>query len=138
MARKATSRNSSLNDENVNDDAPAAAEQPTNKAAAIGGNIKGLHQDIRTAYDEIEQLKKERGEINAKIKAKRENMEALGITKSAFDDAMSYINSTPEKREGYDTAYIIAREALGAPVKGAQADLFGEAVKEENDEQEST
>lgn len=136
MARRATKRNSSLNDETVNDDAPRQEQaQETNKLAVMGGNIKGLHDDIRLAYEEIEQLKKERKAINDQIKAKREVMEAKGITKNAFDDAMAYINSTPEKREGYDTAYIIAREALGAPVKGAQADLFGDPVTDATEEE---
>lgn len=104
-------------------------ENDNDKIAALGGNIRGLHEDIQGSYAKIEQWKKERGEINAKIKAERESMEAKGMTKDAFDDAMAYVNSTPEKREGYDTAYLICREALGAPVKGAQADLFGLAVK---------
>lgn len=118
-------------------DEAAGESEPVN-LAAMGGNIKGLHEDIRSSKERIDQWKKERKAINDKIKAERETMEAKGITKDAFDDAMSYVNSDADKREGYDTAYIIAREALGAPVKGAQADLFGEAVKvEDNDDQEN-
>lgn len=111
----------------------AAGENQNEKVAAMGGNIKGLHEDIRASKERIDQWKKERKAINDKIKAERETMEAKGMTKDAFDDAMAYINSDADKREGYDTAYIICREALGAPVKGAQADLFGLAVKTDED-----
>lgn len=113
------------------DDSPLPPPPQDNKTAIMGGNIKGLKENIKHSYDEIEQLKKERQEINAKIKAIRESMEAQGITKTAFDAAMSYVNMDPDRREGFDTAYIIAREGLGSPVKGAQIDLFGNAVTDD-------
>jgi hypothetical protein len=103
----------------------------------MGGNIRGLHDEIKSSYDKIEQWKKERKAINDQIKAEREKMEARGITKLAFDAAMSYVNLDQEKREGFDTAYLIAREGLGQPVKGAQADLFGEATTDEQQEGET-
>lgn len=112
-------------DEDFDDNVP---QNQNDQIAKIGGNIAGLHDDIRASKSRIDQWKKERKAINDKIKAERETMEAKGMTKNAFDDAMAYIDATPDKREGYDTAYIICREALGAPVKGAQADLFGMAV----------
>ena len=132
MARKGTVRKSMLTDEDegIQEDAPPAAasneDEEANPRALIGGNIAGLHDDCREAHEEITQLKKDRQEINAKIKAVRERMEAKGITKTAFDAAMSYVEMSPERREGFDTAYLIAREGLGAPVKGAQAELFSE------------
>ncbi len=98
--------------------------KPEEKISQMGGNIKGLHDEIRDGYEKIEKLKEERSAINAKIKAIREDMNAKGIVKDAFDAAMTYANMAPERREGFDTAYIIAREAVGLPVKGAQADLF--------------
>jgi hypothetical protein len=112
-------------------------ESTSSNVAQMGGNIEGLYDDIKGSYDKIEQWKKDRQEINAKIKAERERINAKGIVKIAFDAAMSYVNMDPERQEGYDTAYIIAREALGKPVKGAQADLFAADEKEvdqENDE----
>lgn len=113
-------------DEEFDDNVP---QNQNDQIAKMGGNIKGLHEDIKSSYDRICQWKKERKAINDKIKAERETMEAKGITKTAFDAAMHYIDMDADKREGFDTGYIIAREGLGAPVKGAQADLFGMAVE---------
>lgn len=110
-----------------------AAGEQTENVSAMGGNIKGLQDDIRQAKERIDQWKKERKAINDKIKAERETMETKGITKMAFDAAMHYVDMDADKREGFDTAYIITRESLGAPVKGAQADLFGLAVKADED-----
>ncbi len=102
----------------------------------IGSNIAGLNEDISAARDKILSLKKERAEINAKIKAECARIEAKGITKRAFDAAMSYMDLDVSGREGYDQSYIISRAAMGLPVKGAQLDMFEE--KEEGDVSEVT
>ena len=101
----------------------ATARKEKQAPAEIGGNIKGLHDDIAAARDEIVGLEKERQSINAKIKAARERLEAKGITKKGFAAALSYFKADPEQREGFDQAYLISREAMGLPVKGAQLDL---------------
>ena len=100
----------------------------------MGGNIDGLFEKIAEARDSIVDLKKKRGEINAEIKAKREGMEALGITKKAFDLALSHFESSPEQREGFDDAYILAREGMGLKVKGAQLDMFNKDKKDQEDD----
>lgn len=99
------------------------AAEPHN-VVKLGGNLDPLKQDIMEARDKVLALKKKRDEINADIQSIRTNLEAKGITKKAFDDALRYFEQDPDKRAGYDEAYIIAREAMGFAVKGAQLDMF--------------
>jgi hypothetical protein len=104
-----------------------AKENPNEgNVVKMGGNIGPLKEDIVKARDKVLELKSKRSEINADLKAIRENLEAKGITKSAFDSALRHYEKDPEQREGYDQGYIIAREAMGLPVIGAQMDMFTE------------
>lgn len=102
----------------------------------LGGNITGLMDEIARKRDEIIDLKKKRSEINARIKEKIEAMNAKGITKDAFRAALSYFESAPEQREGYDIAYALAREGMGQPIKGEQLSLLPEDNKSQKEESE--
>lgn len=93
-------------------------------APQMGSNIGGVLDFVRNAKERVIELKKKRTEINAELKAIREGVEAKGVQKRAFDLALSYFESDPEQREGFDESYIIAREAMGLKVKGAQLDIF--------------
>lgn len=129
MARQASKRNSMLTEPDAEGEAEQEAPAKTTleeKVAKMGGNIRPLQQDVRKAKDDIDKLVLERKAINAKIKEKRESMANLLGSKRAFDLASEYVDLTDNQKDGFDTAYIIARESLGAPVKGAQADLFNE------------
>jgi len=106
----------------------AKAQQKEQNVVEMGGNISGLMEGIASARDKIIELKKKRGEINAEIKAVRESMEAKGVQKRAFDLALSYFESAPEQREGFDSSYLLAREGMGMKVKGAQLDLLEESA----------
>ena len=86
-------------------------------------NLTELKDKIVKAAADVNAAKDERQEINADIKAIRENLHAKGIKKEAFDMAMRYMGWDADRREGFDLAYDIVREALGMPVK-AQGDLF--------------
>lgn len=99
-------------------------ENAHKNVVAMGGNITGLMESIAKTRDNIIQWKKDRAEINAKIKEARESMEAKGITKRAFDLALGYFEAAPEQRDGFDTAYHLAREGMGLPVRGEQLDIF--------------
>lgn len=103
------------------------------KMLQMGGNIQGLQEEIKNSKEKIDQWKKERKAINDQIKAEREKMEAKGITKRAFDAAMSYVDLTEDQQAGYDNAYIVAREALGKPIAGAQIDFLFEASQGEGE-----
>lgn len=111
------------------------AREKKEKAAPpqIGGNIKGLHDKIAAGRDKVIELKAKRADINAKIGEVRASMEAMGVPKAAFDASLKYFEQDPDKRAGYDNGYIIAREAMGLPVKGAQLDLLGDDA--ENDQE---
>jgi N-acyl-D-aspartate/D-glutamate deacylase len=107
-----------------------AKKEKQHNVVELGGNISGLLESVATARDKIIQLKKKRMEINSEIKAIREGMEAKGIVKKSFDLALSYFEASPEQREGLDEGYLLAREGMGLPVKGAQLELDVEPKKE--------
>lgn len=88
-------------------------------------NSKAMFKDIQTAAAEIMEHKKQRQSINSKIKAIREDMEAKGIDKVAFDDGMKYFEANKKAREGYDVSRQMVQEALAA----AQEDLFGHTTR---------
>lgn len=93
----------------------------------MGGNLMGLLESIAESRDKIIQWKKERGELNANIKAEREKIEAKGVTKLAFDRALAYFESSPEQRDGFDVGYAIAREGMGFPIK-EQLNMFDPSI----------
>lgn len=107
----------------------AKAKEKEQNVVQMGGNISGLLSSVAETRDKIIKLKAKRGEINSEIKALREGMEAKGVTKKAFDLALSYFESSPEQREGFDDGYLIAREGMGLKVKGAQLDLLDPVEK---------
>lgn len=96
----------------------------------LGHNLSETMKKIQKAIGNVNKLKDDRKAINADIQAIREGLEALGIHKVAFDMAMRYLSWEPEKRQGFDLAYSLVREAGGLPI---QADLFAEAEKTKSD-----
>lgn len=87
-----------------------------------GSNITALKKDITDGVGKIEKLKEERAGINDAIAAVRSDLQAKGIHKKALDMAMTYMNMDADKREGFDIAYDIVREAIGLPFS-AQGEL---------------
>ena len=87
-----------------------------------GSNISKLKKDVKAGVDKIEALKMDRTGINEAIGAIKADLEAKGIPKKALDMAMTYLNMDPDKREGFDIAYDIVREAIDLPVE--HPDLF--------------
>lgn len=110
----------------------AKTKQTPNERAQIGGNIEGLKADLAAWRDEHIKAERERKAINDKLAEIRSKAEAVGITKKAFADALRYYKEDQEKRQGYDNAYILAREAFGLPINGAQLDLFKEEGTDAN------
>lgn len=96
----------------------------------IGHNITELKKKVAKAIQSVKSLKEERTETNAAIAEVRASMEAAGIHKAAFDMAMRYLAWEPEKREGFDLAYAICREAGGLPMA---EDLFAAAERLEKE-----
>lgn len=98
-----------------------------------GSNLTDKMKKIQSAITDIRQEKENRAETNAEIAAIRESMSALGIPKAAFDMALRYLDWEPEKRQGFDVAYALVREAGGLPLQG---DLFmqAEALAKDVDE----
>lgn len=88
-----------------------------------GSNLAALKNEVKLGVDQIVKLKEERSAINDKIGEVRSALAAKSIPKKALDMAMSYMNMDPDKREGFDIAYQIVREAINLPIDG-QGDLF--------------
>ena len=101
--------------------------------AKMGGNISSLKQDLATWRDKHLELEAKRADVNADLAAIRAKAEANGIPKKAFADALRYFKEDPDKRAGYDNGYILAREAFGLPINGAQLDLFVDESDEGED-----
>lgn len=95
-----------------------------------GENLRDLKQQIADAVHDIKQAKLDRADVNADIQAIRERMASKGIPKAALDMAMRYMEWDEDKREGFDVAYALVREACGAPL---QEDLFQAADRMAND-----
>lgn len=88
-----------------------------------GSNITSLKKDVKKGVQKIEELKLERAGVNAKIAEVKADLDAKGIPKKALDMAMTYLNMDPDKREGFDIAYEIVREAIELPLETAQMDM---------------
>lgn len=98
---------------------------------ASGQNLTKTLDEIRGIMVKINKNKDRRAEVNADIQALRDKAVTLGIPKSALDMAMRYLDWEPEKREGFDLAYQLVREAGGLPV---QPDLFSNDERKERAE----
>ena len=83
-------------------------------------NLEPLFARVRDAKSKIEQKEKTRSQLNSEIESIRDELEANGIGRRAFKMAMDYIDMTTDQRRSFDLAYLIVKQALGAP---EQADL---------------
>ena len=97
-----------------------------------GSNLTEKMKSIQSAIQRVRQKKDERAEVNADIAAIRNGLASLGIPKAAFDMALRYLDWEPEKRQGFDVAYALVREAGGLPLQG---DLFAQATALKSDVQ---
>lgn len=88
-----------------------------------GSNISKLKEDISSAVKRITEQKLKRTGCNEEIASIKADLVAKGVHAKALDMAMTYMNMDPDKREGFDIAYDIVREAIGLPVS-AQGNLF--------------
>lgn len=119
------------------------ARQPKEKAekpdiAKMGGNLTSLKDDLAKWRDMYIEFEKKRADVNAKLGEIRAKAEANGVPKKAFAQALAYFKMDPDQRAGLDNGYILAREAFGLPINGAQLSLFGddegEGHNDDNDE----
>lgn len=82
-----------------------------------------------TAFaDTMEEIGKQRDEVNARKAAAIAELVNLGFNKDAIGAALKYHNTPEEKRANFDLTYIYARKAFGAPI---QDDLFAAAMQQQ-------
>lgn len=93
--------------------------------AQLGHNITGLHDQIKNANERILGLEKQRKAINEEIASIRSDLETKGLTRKGQAAALTYFKLSPDDKKSFDNTYIMYREAVGVPVKGAQLDLPG-------------
>ena len=101
--------------------------------AQMGGNLSGLKEDLAKWRDSYIEFEKKRSDVNANLGEIRAKAEANGIPKKAFAAALSYYKMDPDQRSGLDNGYILAREAFGLPIAGAQLSLFGDEIETDDD-----
>jgi len=94
--------------------------------ADVHHNLTKVKEAITSGITKVRDLKGEREDVNAGIAEVRASLAALGIPKKAFDMALAYLDMDPDKREGFDIAYALVREAGGLPM---QDDLFSAAAR---------
>lgn len=97
--------------------------------APIGHNIEGFHSEIREVHEEIIALEKQRKQINEKLGELRSRLETKGLIRKGQAAALSYFKLSPDDRKAFDNTYVLYREAVGLPLKGAQLDLGLEGDK---------
>lgn len=98
-------------------------DNPTTNVVKTGGNVSQLKTDIVDGIAKIDAEVLKRQSANEAIAAVKSDLEAKGVPKKALNMAMQYMAMDSDKREGFDVAYGIVREAMGMPVIG-QGDLF--------------
>jgi uncharacterized protein (UPF0335 family) len=101
---------------------------------ALGHNINGLHAQIKDANARILELEKKRKSINEEIASIRSDLETKGLTRKGQAAALTYFKLSPDDKKSFDNTYIMYRDAVGVPVKGAQLDLPGVAPAANADE----
>lgn len=102
--------------DNGNDDEPTLP--------AISADLQEqaeLKSKIKETIEHIEDLHEERTGISERKNALVAELEALGINRHALNAAVTYIGLPEKKRQNWDDAFAIVREALGEPMQG---DLF--------------
>ena len=120
------------NDDAKPEETPEGGEEgrgpgrPRKELPGIGDNIAGLEDDIKKAFEDIEQLGKDRDAINQKVQATREDLYAKGIPKEAFDLARNYAGWPEDKQRNFDLAFAVCREAVGLPMQRDFLDKLGD------------
>jgi hypothetical protein len=106
-------------DDNDDDEQQAAKSLPT----PVQGDE--LDRIIFEACEQVQELKAERKEINAKIQALNKSLEARGIPAVAFKHVLATIEMTEDQRLAMDLGVMILRKAVKIPV---QSDMFDSAA----------
>ena len=90
-------------------------------------NLTKIKKDLAESRDRVKAINLEIKELQAEKQHIRDGVEAMGIPKKAFDQAIRVAEMDPDKRRAYDFGYEITREALNA-----QLDLFS-SVDDQNE-----
>ncbi len=85
----------------------------------ITGDLNELKREINAAIDEIEAITDRRSNVAADKAAVVKRLEAKGVNRDAFRLALVYAGWSERKRQNFDVAYALVREARGLPVQGS-------------------
>jgi len=96
-------------------------KRQTQEAILKSQGLTVLQAACYEAVKRVETLASEREMINSKINAIREEMEAKGISKKAFNIVLQIAKMNEDHLDGFDTSYLVLRKAISLPV---QSDMF--------------
>lgn len=88
----------------------------------IGHNLTQIKDVVLKARDDIDKIMKRREKSTDELNLVKDRCEEVGISRKVLMRAYRDWKADPEKRNEEETAYAIAREAMGVPV---QEELFG-------------
>lgn len=96
------------------------ASEETGKVVLIKDDPE-LDRFLNESMENIEEIQRQVKALNAEKKAIVESVEAKGLNRHAFKEAMRYKKMDDSQRQGYDLSLKMARRASGNPI---QSDLF--------------
>ena len=74
---------------------------------------------VRSVFRKRKDLEQKRSELNADIKALREQLVGRGLNKHAMDILYRYYKMDEAQRDGFDMSWLIGRESIGLPIQEA-------------------
>ena len=95
-------------------------------------NLTATKDVIRNAVPEIVNLKKQRKELNERIAAARERVNAAGVPKAALDHAIRMREMDPEVRQAFDEGVAIVRDTIGVSLSRSLFDMLDERAETES------
>lgn len=109
--------------ETVGSEAANEDKAPTRLERLKSADIGDLIQRCSKHLDEMDQIAKERSELNADNQAIREKFEAMGISKKALDAARKVIAMDAEGRDGFFAALTLLCKAGGFEINKTELQL---------------
>lgn len=83
---------------------------------------KKMKQTVMDAYEEINQLKAKRAEINDSISSVLSRLEGHNFNRKAVKAAFTFLDMDDDKRTNWDTTMVFIRNAGGQPLQGTLFD----------------
>lgn len=91
----------------------------TSKALVLAGNLNEKRDKLIDLRDQMGAAVKRRQSANSDVKAILDEVETLGVSRTAFKHACKVIDDmSPEQRENYDQSLALCRKSFGFALDG--------------------